>query len=175
MRRRLHIALLGTALALAALVAGPPLVSAITATLFVTSTLDEPVKVNNDGIRLKTKGPADVHVQEVRFAPGDFVDWHNHPGFALIAVKSGTMTFLDPDCTAHAIGPGKAFVESGGPTYAVNEGTQEALFYITYVVPPGSPRTVPTDPPPCASEDDGDEDSDQDSEDEQSEDEEDDD
>ena len=160
MRRRLRAALLATALAVVALAAGPPLVSAITATLFVTGTL-EPVKVNNDGIKLKTKAPTDVHVQEVTFDPGDFVDWHNHPGFALIAVKSGQMTFLDPDCTEHVVGPGQAFVESGGPTFAVNEGTEKALFYITYVVPQGSPRTVPTDPPPCATGADEDDDRDE--------------
>jgi quercetin dioxygenase-like cupin family protein len=150
MSRRLRIALLGTTLAVAALAAGPPLVSALTAALFTTSTLAEEANVNNDRIRLKTKDPADVHVQEVTFAPGDLVDWHDHPGFALIAVKSGTMTFYDSDCGAHRIGPGKAFVESGGPTKAANEGTVEALIYVTYVVPQGSPRIVPTGPPPCA-------------------------
>jgi hypothetical protein len=150
MTRRLRIAFVGALLALATLAAGPPLVSALTATLFTTSRLAKDVNVNNDRIRLKTKDPTDVHVQEARFAPGDVVDWHDHPGFALIAVKSGTMTFLDPDCTAHLIGPGQAFVESGGPTKAINQGSVEALFYVTYVVPQGSPRTVPTDPPPCA-------------------------
>jgi quercetin dioxygenase-like cupin family protein len=150
MPRKARSALLATALILAALAAAPPLVGAITATLFTTSRLSDEVNVNNDRIRLKTKDPTDVHVQEARFAPGDVVDWHNHPGFALIAVKSGTMTFLDPDCTAHTVGPGQAFVESGGPTKAVNQGNVEALFYVTYLVPEGSPRTVPTDPPPCA-------------------------
>jgi len=150
MTRRLRSGLLVTALVLAALAATPPLVSALTATLFTTSRLTEDVNVNNDRIRLKTKDPADVHVQEARFAPGDVVGWHNHPGFALIAVKSGTMTFLDADCSAHTVGPGDAFVESGGPTKAINQGNVEALFYVTYVVPEGSPRTVPTDPPPCA-------------------------
>ena len=150
MTRKLRIGLVVTALALAALAAAPPLVSAITATLFTTGRLAEDGNVNNDRIRLKTKDPTDVHVQEARFAPGDVVDWHNHPGFALIAVQSGTMTFLDPDCTAHTVGPGQAFVESGGPTKAINRGNVEALFYVTYVVPQGSPRTVPTDPPPCA-------------------------
>jgi quercetin dioxygenase-like cupin family protein len=150
MSRRLRIAALGTVLALAALAAGPAVVGAISATLFTTSTLEEPVNVNNDRIRLKTKDPVDVHFQEARFAPGDVVDWHNHPGFALIAVKSGTMTFYDPDCTAHTVGPGQAFVESGGPTKAVNQGSREALFYVSYVVPQGGPRTVPTDPPACA-------------------------
>jgi quercetin dioxygenase-like cupin family protein len=168
--RRLRVALLGTALILVALAAGPPLVSAITSTLFVTSTLKEPVNVNNDGIKLKTKGATDVHVQEALFQPGDFVDWHNHPGFALIAVESGTMTFLDPECTAHVIGKGEAFVESGGPTYAVNEGNEPAHFFVTFVVPTGSPRTVPTDPPPCASGNDEDEDNDENSEDEEDED-----
>jgi hypothetical protein len=164
MRRRLRLALLGTALALAALAAGPPVVSAIISALPVSATLEERVNVNNDGIRLKTNGPTDVHVQEARFAPGDFVDWHNHPGFALIAVKSGTMTFLDPDCTRHRIGEGKAFVESGGPTFAVNEGDTEALFVVTFVVPQGSPQVVFTDPPPCATGEDGEEDDDDGSE-----------
>jgi quercetin dioxygenase-like cupin family protein len=154
MTRRLRVVLLGAALALVVLAAGPPLVSAITANLLVTAKLRESVNVNNDGIKLKTRRATDVHVQEVTFEPGDFVDWHNHPGFALIAVKSGEMTFLDPDCTAHEIGPGEAFVESGGPTYAVNEGIEPAHFYITYVVPRRSERTVPTDPPPCATEED---------------------
>jgi quercetin dioxygenase-like cupin family protein len=113
-------------------------------------TNPRPQRKDCDRTQLKTKDPADVHVQEAKFQPGDVVDWHNHPGFALIAVKSGTMSFYDPDCTRHLIGPGEAFVESGGPTKAVNEGSVEALFYVTYVVPQGSPRIVPTDPPACA-------------------------
>jgi quercetin dioxygenase-like cupin family protein len=148
MKRKMRIALVGATLALAALAAGPPLVSAITSTLFVTSTLKERAKVNNDGIRLKTQRPTDVTMQEARFAPGDVVDWHDHPGFALIAVKSGTMTFYH-GCEANERGPGQAIVETGGPTKAVNNGTTEAVFYVTYVVPKGSPRTVPTDPPDC--------------------------
>jgi hypothetical protein len=149
--RRLRAALLAAALALVAVAAGPPIVSAITATLFATSTLEDRVKVKNDGIKLKTKRPTDVHVQEANFEPGDFVDWHAHPGFALIAVKTGTMTFIDQDCTEHVIGPGKATVESGGPTYAVNRGTERATFYITYVVPKSSPRIIENvGPPRCA-------------------------
>lgn len=155
--KRLRAALLATTVALAALAAGPPVVSAISATLFTSGTLSERVNVNNDRIRFKTKNPTDVHVQEARFAPGDVVDWHDHPGFALIAVKSGTMTFY-VGCEAHVIGPGEAMVESGGPTKAVNEGTTDALFYVTYVVPRGAPRTVPSGPSNCASGDDQDDD-----------------
>jgi quercetin dioxygenase-like cupin family protein len=161
MSRRLRAALLGAALALVALAAGPPLVSALTATLFVSATLEERVKVNNDGIRLKTKRPTEVHMQELRFSPGDFIDWHHHAGFALIAVKSGTITFLGPDCRPNRVGPGEAVVESAGPTYAVNEGSEEALTYATYVVPEGTPRApMFTDPPPCATGEDEDNDDD---------------
>jgi hypothetical protein len=55
MIKKARIALLATALAVAALAAGPPVVSAITATLFTVGTLEERVDVNNDRIRLKTK------------------------------------------------------------------------------------------------------------------------
>lgn len=157
--RRLRAALLAATLALAALAAGPPVVSAISATLFTSGTLTERVNVNNDRIRFKTKDPTDVHVQEARFAPGDVVDWHDHPGFALISVKSGTMTFY-VGCEAHVTGPGEVMVESGGPTKAVNEGTAEALFYVTYVVPQGSPRTVPSGPPTCPADEAGEDDDD---------------
>jgi quercetin dioxygenase-like cupin family protein len=148
MRKRLRIALAGLLVAVLALAAGPPVVSAITATLFVTGTLDERADVDNDGIEFETAGAVDVTMQEARFAPGDFVDWHNHPGFALIAVKSGTMTFYH-GCQAELRGPGQSVVETGGPTKAINNGTTEAVFYVTYVVPKGSPRTVPATAPRC--------------------------
>lgn len=45
-------------------------------------------------------GAAHEGMQEARFQRGDLVDWHNHPGFALLAVNAGTMTFYDPDCSA---------------------------------------------------------------------------
>jgi quercetin dioxygenase-like cupin family protein len=147
MTRRAAVTFILTA---AALCSAPPLVMALSATLFTKSTLADEANVNNDRIRFKTKDRTDVHVQEARFAPGDVVDWHNHPGFALIAVKSGTMTFYDADCRAHTVGPGQSLVESGGPTRTANLGDQEAVFYVTYVVPEGAPRTEPVDPPPCA-------------------------
>lgn len=138
-----------TALAVGAFVAAPPLGWALSATTFKTS-LTRQVDVNHDRIRLKTKDPADVHVQEARFAPGDVVNWHDHPGFALIAVKSGTMTFYDADCNAHVVGAGQSIVESGGPTRTVNAGSEEAVIAVTYVVPEGAARTVPTGAPACA-------------------------
>jgi hypothetical protein len=52
MRKRLLLATLGTAPALAALTAGSPALGAITATLFTTSTLGESVNVNKSVLLL---------------------------------------------------------------------------------------------------------------------------
>jgi hypothetical protein len=93
----------------------PPLVSAITATLIASATLEERADVDRDGIEFGTEGPVDVTVQEVTFAPGEAVDWHDHPGFALIAVRSGTMTFY-LGCKKVVRGPGAADIETGSPT-----------------------------------------------------------
>jgi len=160
MRRGMRVALLAMALALVVLAAGPPLVSAITAALLARGTLEEPVKIRHQGIQLKTKGPTDVGVNEVRFAPGDVQPWHYHPGFAIVTVKSGTITIYDQDCRPHPIEAGKAHVETATPHQAVNEGTAEAHFYVTVVVPQGSPQLVFTNPPDCATGGDRDEDSD---------------
>lgn len=146
--RRLRVLLLGMALALVGLAVVPPLVSAITATLIASATLEERADVDRDGIEFETEGPVDVTVQEVTFAPGEAVDWHDHPGFALIAVRSGTMTFY-LGCKKVVRGPGAADIETGGPTKAVNEGSTEAVFAITCVVPRGSPRTLPAAAPRC--------------------------
>jgi quercetin dioxygenase-like cupin family protein len=150
MRRRMRIALLGMALALGALAVGPPLVSAVTQTLFTTSTIGERVKINNGGIKLSTKGPTDVNVLEVKFAPGETIGWHTHPGFALVAVKSGTLTLYDHHCTPHAMGPGTAFAEDGDAHKPVNEGSTEVVFYVTLLSPHGVPGVVPAPPPDCA-------------------------
>jgi hypothetical protein len=140
------IALAAAAVALLAL-AGPPAVGAITATLLATGTLADDVDINNDGIRLKTRRPTDVHVQEVRFAPGDSSGWHHHPGFAIVTVKSGTLTLYTKRCKPMPIGPGQSDVESGRFTLARNEGTVEAVVYVTFVVPHGSDRIIPASAP----------------------------
>jgi quercetin dioxygenase-like cupin family protein len=159
MRRRMRVAFVATALALAALAAGPPLVSAVTQTLFTTSTLQERVKINNGGIKLSTKGPTDASVLEVKFAPGETIGWHTHSGFALVTVKSGTLTLYDHHCRPHVMGPGTAFVEDGDPHKPVNEGSTEVVFYVTLVSPHGVPGVVPVTPPDCTSGSDPDEDS----------------
>lgn len=150
MKSRTRIARRAALPAFAALAMAAPIAGAVTATMLTTSTLEEEVNVNHDQIRLKTKGATDAHVQQVQFAPGDASAWHDHPGFALIAVKSGTLTLYDADCNAHRVGPGEAFVETGGPTRTVNLGAEPADFFVTYVVPHGSPRTAPAEAPDCA-------------------------
>ncbi len=80
--------------------------------------LNEAVHLNSDRIKFQTKGPTDVRVQAITFAPGSYSGWHHHPGFVLVAVKSGEVTNVDSQCNATTYGPsspnGSAFVEYGG-------------------------------------------------------------
>jgi hypothetical protein len=147
MRTKVRVLALAVGTLAVLALAGPPAVSAITATLLATGTLEDDVNVNNDGIRLKTKQPADVHLQEVRFAPGDSSGWHHHPGFAIVTVKSGTLTLYTKRCKPMPVGAGQSDVESGRFTLARNEGTVEAVVYVTFVVPHGSERIIPTSAP----------------------------
>src|SRR3954468_263461 len=93
--------------------------------------------VNNDRIKLQSKGPADVRVQRVDIAPGGRSGWHHHPGVVIVAVESGTVTYVDSGCNATSYGAGSpngsVFVESGDdPHEARNLSAQPATVYATF-------------------------------------------
>jgi quercetin dioxygenase-like cupin family protein len=116
------------------------------------STFSDSAQVNDDRIKLQTKGPTDFVTQEVTFLPHAFSGWHHHPGFILVLVKSGHVTTHDENCQTKTYGPGEAFVESGSAPFMVsNESdTETAVDVATQVAPTGSPFRIEDDPPPCA-------------------------
>ena len=57
--------------------------------LLVTANLDHKLKINSDGVKLQTKKPTDVRVQQFVFEAGGYTGWHHHPGLVIIAVESG--------------------------------------------------------------------------------------
>ena len=123
----------------------------------VTANLANDVKVNSDRIKFQTKGPTDVRVQQITFAPGSFSGWHHHPGFVLVAVKSGEVTNFDSQCNGTTYGPnspnGSAFVEYGDePGEVRNMTSAPATVYVTLVAPDANPPVfrIEDDPPPCA-------------------------
>ena len=95
---------------------------------------------------INTKGESDVWILENRIAPGGTFGWHSHPGPSLVIVKSGALTLYrgdDPDCTPHVIQAGSGFVDDGGDVHLVrNEGSIDAVVYVTSLVPRGAARRI---------------------------------
>jgi quercetin dioxygenase-like cupin family protein len=127
----------------AAAFASPP--SGFTPTNLVPEAeIAERVHLNSDGVKFKTKGPTDVRVQRIDLAPGGRSGWHHHPGMVIVAVQSGTVTYVDSNCHAIAYGAGSpngsVFVESGDePHEARNLTDQPATVYATFVAPDADP------------------------------------
>ena len=129
----------------------------VTTLLVAKADNNEPVQLNDDRIKFQTKGPTDVRVQTITFAPGGFSGWNHKPGFVLVAVQSGEVTVFDSQCNATTYGPtspnGAVFVEYGDePAEVRNTSSEPATVYATLVAPDADPAVfrIEDDPPPCA-------------------------
>ncbi|TMC46472.1 MAG: cupin domain-containing protein [Chloroflexi bacterium] len=96
--------------------------------------------------RIDTKGESDVWMLQNTIVPGGSFGWHSHPGPSLVVVKSGALTLYradDPACTPEHVSAGSGFVDNGGDTHLVrNEGTVDAVVYVTSIVPRGAQRRI---------------------------------
>jgi quercetin dioxygenase-like cupin family protein len=96
--------------------------------------------------RISTKGESDLWMLENRIVPGGSFGWHSHPGPSLVIVKSGALTLYradDPSCTPEVVEAGSGFVDNGGDVHLVrNEGTVDAVVYVTSLVPRGAARRI---------------------------------
>lgn len=156
-----HKRVIGATVGLAALAALAPVAYAspptgLTPTTLATGSFANPVRVHNDGVRLRTKGATNVRVQQIVFAPGSSSGWHHHPGLVLIVVTSGSVTFSDEHCKAKEYGPGlpngDTLIESGDePGQVTSAGG--ATNYVTYIVPKVDPAIfrIEDEAPRCAS------------------------
>jgi hypothetical protein len=127
-------ALVGTFTAVAFASAGSGFAPATLVTAGFTSSVD----LNNDRVKLQTKDPTDVRVQKIVIGANAYSGWHHHPGFVIVAVAEGAVTWTHSDCSSKTYGPGlpdgAVFVESGiDPGEATSVGG--ATVYATYVVP----------------------------------------
>lgn len=99
---------------------------------------------------------ADVFVQHVRLAPGEATGWHTHPGPAIVAIVDGSLTYEDAGpnaCRQRIYAAGNGFVDPGfGHVHRAIAGAAGVDFYVTYVLPAGSPsHLIPaTAPEECA-------------------------
>ena len=154
-RKRVAVATVGVAacgVVAAAALASPP--SGFTPTNLVPEAeIAESFHVNSDRVKFQTKGPTDVRVQRIDIAPGGRSGWHHHPGVVIVAVETGTVTYVDSDCDATSYGAGSpngsVFVESGdGPHEARNLTDQPAMVYATFVAPDADPGVFRIEDPP---------------------------
>jgi quercetin dioxygenase-like cupin family protein len=121
----------------------------VTSTVFAVGTFDEieaKTLSSNWQARIETKGATDVHILENRIVPGGTFGWHSHPGPSIVVVKAGALTLYtgdDPTCTPHVITAGSGFVDDGGDVHVVrNEGSVDAVVYVTSLVPKGAARRI---------------------------------
>jgi predicted metal-dependent enzyme (double-stranded beta helix superfamily) len=158
-RARLFTAIVGVAVvgAFAAVALGSPGSGNVMTVLVAKADFNETVHLNSDRIKFHTKGPTDVRIRTITFAPGGFSGWHHDPGFALVTVKSGEVTEVVSQCNATTYGPdspnGAVFVEYGDePGDVRNTSSTPATIYSTVIAPDADPPVfrIEDDPPTCA-------------------------
>ena len=123
-------------------------------TTLATANLNQTVHADADRIRLRTKTPTVVRVQNIVFTAGARTGWHHHPGVVIVAVQSGVVTVWDADCNPTNYGAGQsagaAFTESGDEIIEVTSAGGASV-YATYIVPPVDPTVfrIEADVPSC--------------------------
>jgi quercetin dioxygenase-like cupin family protein len=126
------------ALVVGAALATPP--KGTTPTPLTRATLGN-FEAHNDGIEVESeRRSADAAIVKVVIEPGGSTGWHHHPGVALVAIKSGTVTEYDVKCEKSVLTAGEGFVESHDEVHLVrNHGNGKAVLYVTFIVPTITP------------------------------------
>ncbi len=126
--------------------------------MFVSTPLVRRTAATRINIKTHPHTLNDVLIQSVVAQPGGFSGWHSHPGYGIVAVRSGVVAVYDaddPTCTPKYFGPGEprgaVFTEEPGHVHFVrNEGAVPYEAYATFVLPVGVPaRTDAPNPGHC--------------------------
>ena len=121
----------------------------VTPTPLTRATLGK-FEAHNDGIEVESeRASADAAIVKVVIEPGGSTGWHHHPGVALVAIKSGTVTEYDVKCEKSVYKAGEGFVESNDEVHLVrNHGNAKAVLYVTFLIPTStSPEGLGIDEP----------------------------
>lgn len=133
------VAVIGTLAAAVALGSGG---SGVVFTNFVTANFDHAVHLNSDRVKFQTKGPTDVRIQQLVFAPDAYSGWHHHPGIVIVTVEAGELTLWESDCSSQTYGPGlpngAVFAEGGDSPQQVTTAIG-ATVYAVFVAPSQDP------------------------------------
>ena len=114
--------------------------SGLTVEKLADGNLDETVGVKIKGALGKSETDVTkIQTYKFTFSPGAYSGWHQHGGPHMIVVASGTITYFegdDPTCTPKYYPAGSAIFDPGFTThYARNDGSVDAVVYITQLLP----------------------------------------
>jgi quercetin dioxygenase-like cupin family protein len=130
----------------------------VDSTSLAVGTFDDGLQANSNtdtfAVELRATGPTDYYILQNKIAPGGTYGWHSHPGPSIVVVQSGELTLYraaDPTCTPRVVGAGSGFVDQGGDVHTVrNEGSVDAVVYVTSIIPKGAGRRIDElDPGTC--------------------------
>jgi quercetin dioxygenase-like cupin family protein len=116
----------------AAALATPP--TDAVSTLLARGSFGELDAQHGDVEVMRANGDADVATLKVTLEPGGSSGWHHHPGVGLASMASGTVTFYNEQCEKTVYKAGEGFHESHEPMLVRNEGDDDAVFYVTFIV-----------------------------------------
>jgi quercetin dioxygenase-like cupin family protein len=129
-----------------------------TSTPLVRSTAVQGIHAMPNHLRIDDKtAPAqvnDVLIQDVLSPAGGSSGWHSHPGYGVVAIKSGNIAAYDgddPTCTPKLYGPGDVFTEMPDHVHFVRSvGPADYHAWAMFVLPVAVPsRTDVPSPGNC--------------------------
>ena len=146
--RRLVMA--GGVLALVAAIAGsgvafatPAGGAAATSTVIADGTFANAVNINTDPIKLRTKDQIEVVQFSGTANSGWTSGWHEHSGPVFVNITGGALTFYASDCTRTVLTAGHGYIEAPyDAILARNEGSVQATWLTTQVIPVGGSRRI---------------------------------
>jgi quercetin dioxygenase-like cupin family protein len=115
-----------------------------TNTSILIGTFDElDVKKSGEAkVTVRTKEDVDIVTTQATVAIGGYTGWHSHPGPVFVTVTQGALTIYNaPECQPQVYHAEEGFVEESPIVHLVrNEGTVEAKFTATFIIPVGAAR-----------------------------------
>ena len=98
--------------------------------------------INDEGVDVEVAGPTQVAMREITLKPGAGTGEHCHYGQLIAVVEQGVFTHYAPVYPdgVRIYEAGDSIVEGSGYVHqGVNEGTEDVVLTVTYVIPEGEP------------------------------------
>ncbi|MCP2635262.1 cupin domain-containing protein [Microbacterium sp. HD4P20] len=123
-------------------VAVPTVVPTASETPAPVTAVDLAAGDDEDGVDVEVSGPSQVVFREITLRPGAGTGEHCHAGQLIAVVQQGALTHYAPiyPSGVHVYHAGDAIVEGAGyPHQGVNEGEEDVVLLVTYVIEEGEP------------------------------------